>query len=109
MVIYIAGPYTGNVETNIQNAEQAAAKLSKLGWTPLTPHKNFAYMDKYKHLTYDRVMYMCKEMLYRCDAIFMLNRWEQSKGAIIECNAADLKGMKIYFEKDGYPECKNLS
>ena len=37
--------------------------------------------------------------LRKCDAIYMLNNWKQSRGAKIEITVAILWGKEIYFQK----------
>lgn len=106
--IYVAGPYSGvdenQVHSNIANAEKASILLLNLGWCVIIPHKNFAYYEIRTSLDYDFFMECCIELLGKCDAIFILEGWEKSKGARLEHLFAKKAGIEIYYEKDGYPQ-----
>lgn len=108
-VIYVAGKYSANswsgIEDNIRKAEAASIKLFKLGWAVITPHKNTAHYEIYEDddLTYETWIKADLEMLRRSDAVFMLDGWNNSKGAMLERAEAEKRGMKIYFQADGYP------
>lgn len=111
-VIYVAGPYTGDtksqVEENIRKAEIVSIKLARKGWNVYTPHKNNAHYDLYEpffpELTWDFWMERCYDMLRRCDAAIFLNDWKKSKGAKLEHAFAKKICLKVFYEKDGLPE-----
>lgn len=110
-LIYIAGPYTGRtysaIEDNIRKAENAAIALWARGWAVITPHLNTAHFERYETatgITYHTWLNGTLEMLKRSDAIFMLNSWEQSKGARLEHKHARENKMKVYYEFRGYPQ-----
>lgn len=60
------------------------------------------YMSKYKRLpTYEEYLSNdIKELADGCTSIFMLENWEDSKGAKIELDLAQKLGLTIYYEKD---------
>lgn len=99
-VIYIAGPYRNStewgLEENIQKAERAAVRLWRLGYAVICPHKNTAHFggvcDDSVWLEGDL------EIIRRCDAIYMLNNWQQSKGASNELELARELGLEIIYE-----------
>lgn len=100
-LIYVAGPYRSDtewgLEENIQHAERAARQLWKDGWAVICPHKNTAHFggvgDDSLWLDGDIVM------LKRCDAIYMLNTWRTSKGAIAEREVAIECGLEVKYEQ----------
>lgn len=99
-VIFISGPYRNRAEwglvENIRKAESAAIKLWQQGWVVLCPHKNTAHFGG---LCKDRVWLDGDiELLKRCDAIFMLKNWEQSKGATRELEIAKQLNKDILYE-----------
>lgn len=109
-IVYISGKYTGTPSETlkyIEDAEIASVELMRLGWGTLTPHKNAGSYEKYEaanpNLTYDWFISMDLEMLRRCDAIFMLSNWTDSKGAKIELKFAKEMGIPVYYESEGFP------
>ena len=88
--IYISIPITGyNVTTQRQKADLVKAKLSREGWTPVSPFDIYAGKNpKYED-------YICADLraMMDCDAIFMCKGWESSVGCRIEYSVATL--MKI--------------
>ena len=99
--IYIAGPMTGLPELNRAEFRKAVDFIWKalketaigfnphqvadmLGWTEETPPSEIASM-----LLGD---------LTRCDAIYMLRGWEQSKGARAEHAVAVWIGLEIIYQ-----------
>jgi len=110
-LIYIAGPYNAmtpvGIRKNIAKAEEAAIELWALGWSVICPHKNISGFEKYESthdVDYDTWLQGDLEQVRRCDAIFMLNGWEVSNGAIMERKEAMLYRIGIFYQKDGYPE-----
>ena len=95
-LVYVAGKYSGNVETNIKHAEKVSIDLIRQGYAVITPHKNTAYYD----IDYDTIIKMDLEILSRCDIIYMLKGWEESKGAKIEYDFARKEGINIFYENN---------
>jgi len=102
-VIYISGPYRSKCEWQleefIRHAEREALKLWNDGWAVICPHKNTAHfggaldIPDYVWLEGDL------EILKRCDAIYMLNTYKQSRGAWEELELAVKNGMEIIYEQ----------
>ena len=108
--IYVSGPYSGydrTVYENIIEAEKVSLKLLWLGWCVITPHKNFSYYVRLDNLipevNYEFWLKCCMELLSRCGAIFMMKRWQESKGAMKEWKKAHELELKIYYESDDFP------
>ena len=89
-LVYIAGKYRANtewgLEQNIRQAEDAAIKLWQQGYVVFCPHKNTAHFGG---VCPDSVWLDGDlEILKRCDVIYMLKGWRNSKGATAELELA---------------------
>ena len=100
-VIFVSGKYRGKTEwevkQNIYHAEKRARMLWMNGFAVVCPHLNTAFLggsDDSIWLEGDL------EILKRCDAIYMLDGWEDSEGARKELGLAIKLGKKSYFEVD---------
>lgn len=100
MVVYISGRYSGEIVENIDIARRVAIELWEQGFSVLTPHLNTYHFETDCNCKYDDYIRGDLEMLSRCDAIIMLQGWNQSKGATKEREYAKYLGLPIYY----YPE-----
>lgn len=95
MKIYLSGKITGlpQQETREKFAD-AQALLEEIGLEAVNP------MEKglSNELSWEQHMVKDIELLFSCDAIFMMDNWIDSKGAQIEYDIANRLGMEIYFE-----------
>ena len=102
VLIYIAGPYRGKnawqVEQNIRRAEEAGFMLAGLGAIPVIPHTMYRFWDG--TLDDDFWLNATMEIMRRCDVVFMLRGWSNSKGAAAEMMEAERIGIPILFEHD---------
>jgi len=109
-LIYVAGKYSGDsyedIDSNIIKAELASVQLIKNGWAVFTPHLNTRHFEKYTDIKNEVYYQMDIEILTRCDAIFMLDNYADSVGANHEHDVAYKYNLDIYFQEDGYPQCK---
>ena len=96
MLIYTAGPYSGDIDANIAEARKWAILLWEAGHAVVCPHLNTAHMDKDCKASYEDYIAGDLKMVARCDAIFMLPNWEQSKGAKIEHAYALAHDIPVY-------------
>ena len=95
-VIFISGPYRGDVEANILKAKECAIKLWQAGWVVLCPHLNTANFDGFCD---DSVWLEGDlELLKRCDAIYMMRDWESSQGARAELKLAIQLGKEVIYQ-----------
>lgn len=92
MKIYIAGPMSGLVEFNRPEFMFTAAKLTGSGHTVLNP----AILPD--GLSQAEYMDICLAMLRCADAIYLLDDWESSLGAVAEKALAEKLGLKIAFQ-----------
>ena len=108
-VIYVAGRYLGECDwetyNNIHHARVAARRLWDEGWAVICPHANTAFFGGPNERDRDnpngdwqRWIRGDLEILARCDAIYMLRGWQDSKGASIEYAKARELGVEILYE-----------
>ena len=91
MKIYIAGAISNNPDYEKQFSE-AEKRLLEQGHAVINPVKNFGF--EYK----DYIdMGLCE--LMHCEAIYLLNGYENSVGALLEMSYAMATGLKIFNEK----------
>lgn len=93
--IYVSGPITGTKDY-IARFSIASLRLESKGYSVVNPAMVNAMLPK--DTTYDEYMAMSFAMMDLCDGIYMLDGWENSKGAKMEFERAKEKGMNIYFQ-----------
>ena len=100
-LIYVAGPYSGDIEGNIERAEEVSIQLIRKGFHVITPHKNTAGYERYEdeNITYETWMELSLNILSRCDAIYVMNGSHQSKGTQREIEFAKRHNIEIINEK----------
>jgi chromosomal replication initiation ATPase DnaA len=95
MKVYISGKITGlplsEAEERFKDAEEL---ISALNLTPVNPLKNGLPRDS----SWEEHMAKDIELLKQCEAIFMLENWEDSRGAKIEYDFAIGSGKTIMYE-----------
>ena len=106
-MIYIAGPYRASnaweIEMNIREAETYALHIWRLGNTAvICPHANTRYF--YGAAPDDLFIEGGLEILKRCDAIFMLPKWEQSEGSVEEKREAIRCSIPVFYSLYGLIE-----
>ena len=104
--IYIAGPMNG-VENYEDAFFDAQKQLEKLGWlveNPVTLSElvRNRFKDVYRNgeVPYKRFFEADVSTLMTCDAIYMLNHWELSRGARAEHSIAIALNLKIYYQNE---------
>lgn len=101
MLVYISGKITGkeNYKDNFLKAEQ---------WLMLNDYKVLnpsRLIDIFPSLDYTQLMAIDYKLIDMCDAIFMLDGWQKSKGACAELSYAKSLG-KIVKYQDKYKDFK---
>jgi hypothetical protein len=97
-LIYIAGPFRAAnywlQEQNIRRAETAALEVWKLGTAVICPHANTRFFQGAvpDHVWLDGDL----EIIRRCDALLLVEGWENSVGARGEVEMAKQYGLKIF-------------
>ena len=104
-LLYVAGPYSGDIEQNIKNAESASINLIKMGFHVITPHKNTSGYEKYEddNITYQTWIDMDLNLLSRCGALYVMSNSKYSKGTQIEIKFASDNDMEIIYEDNIAP------
>ncbi|EIH8997536.1 DUF4406 domain-containing protein [Escherichia coli] len=98
--IYIAGPMTGYPDYNRAAFNAKASELMAEGHIVLNPDVlpgglcQSEYMD------------ICLAMVRSADAIYLLNRWEESIGARAEHALAEKLGLTVIYESPTNIECQ---
>jgi hypothetical protein len=97
-VVYIAGPYRAatawRVLANVRAAQEAALRVWKIGAVALCPHSNTGLFDGEcpDEVWLDGDL----ELLRRCDAVLLMERWEDSAGARAERDLALRIGLPVF-------------
>lgn len=103
-VIYIAGKYRGPtawaIEQNIRAAEDAAVKIWQAGMVAMCPHANSRHMEGVA--TDEHFLAGTLELMRRCDAVLLVNNWEDSVGARSEVDEANRLGLPIMHSGNGW-------
>lgn len=97
MKIYISGKISGlelsDVRTKFADAE---AFLNELGFEAVNPMKNGLTAQH----TWEQHMVRDIEMLFSCEAIYMMDNWVASTGASIEYDIAMRMKKDVWFESN---------
>lgn len=100
-LVYVAGPFRAEnayqVALNIRAAEWQGYKVARMGAVPVIPHTMYRFFDGTLNDQY--WLRATKDLLLRCDAIFLIDGWEESVGSRGERAAAEQVGIPI-FEDD---------
>jgi hypothetical protein len=94
--VYISGKITGlDYQDAFNNFEKAEQEIKDLGGVPINPMKieHKENPDWFDYMENDLAA------LLRCDGIYMLNDWGNSKGARIERAVALELGLSIVYQK----------
>lgn len=99
MRIYISGPMTGIPKHNYPKFNRFATELREQGYDVVNP----AELDDVAEDPAEWHHYLRRDIveLVGCDSIFMLDGWENSKGAKLEHHLAIELGFEnIIYERD---------
>lgn len=89
--VYIAGKINGleNYREVFAEAEKELTEQGCICMNPSVLGEGF---------NYEVYMPICLAMLEACDTIYMINNWNDSRGAKLEHEYAKLQGKKIVYE-----------
>lgn len=108
--VFVCGPYRSSkicdIKENIEYARQWALSLASVGIFPVTPHLNTAFFDGVTGDDFFLRGY--KKLIDFCDAVLVLDGWENSNGSRSEIEYAELKG-KPFFYTDSFDELERWS
>jgi hypothetical protein len=95
MKIYISGKISGIPEADANYYfTMAHVNLKAMGWDPVNP----MFLPHRHGKTWAEFMREDIHALLTCEAIYMLDNWQESKGSRIEFGLAVELGMKIIFQ-----------
>ncbi len=92
MKVYISGPISGLLYEEVEKAfNEAETRLKEQGYEVVNPLNNGLPRESIwnEHMRADL------KLLLDCDAIYMLNGWEYSRGASLEYDLAIDLGFKL--------------
>lgn len=89
--IYISGPVTGRENNNLAAFYEAAAEVARQGGKPVIPHDYVMPGEGW-----EAAMKVCVAVMMRCDGLYAMLDWGESRGARIEVALARDIGMTIY-------------
>lgn len=89
--IYISGPMTGIDDYNYPEFERHASEFRSDGIAVISPHEITPEFG----LPYSHYMKRDIAALLLCDAIIMLDGWENSRGAKLEREIAIACGLRV--------------
>nr|DAR78146.1 MAG TPA: protein of unknown function (DUF4406) [Caudoviricetes sp.] len=96
MKIYISGPMSGIQGFNKQSFMMAEAKLRLIGHSPFNP----SWLKYDKCWSSEDMLSVDLAALALCDGIYLLEGWEDSKGANVEYDYAVKNGKKIFYAEN---------
>ena len=104
ILVYIAGPYSGlsdgAILDNILRAEATAHTLLSIGFSVFCPHKNTGWFTqkccRYGVLPETTCMENGITILERCDALLLLEGWQESVGAKTERKFAEENNIPVF-------------
>ena len=101
-VVFISGKYRASTEwgvkQNIHAAEMAAMHVWQLGGVALCPHLNTAFFGG--ACPNETWLAGDLELLRRCDAVYAIVDWRESKGATVEVELAESLGLPVFFQRN---------
>ena len=109
MRIYISIPITGHdPEEQRAKAERFAGNIFAIGHDPINP---FYCSTPPEHFDEKQKTAYCMgfdiaDLLLLSDAAYFSRGWEQNKWCRLEHAAAEIYGLKIYYELDKIPEAE---
>lgn len=97
MKVYISGKITGlPIDEAKYKFAKAEESVREFGGIPINPMEKVPYNEDW---TWKDYMIADINLLMCCDAIYMLNNWQDSKGAKLEFIIATELGLNVYFER----------
>lgn len=99
MLLYVAGPYRGDVRRNIARAGLIAARLWELGHTVICPHLNRAGFEMLTTVSNEQYVERDLEIVRRVDGLVMVPGWwqEESGDALAERGIAFRDRKPIWY------------
>jgi len=100
MKFYIAGKITGDPDYK-KKFDEVEKQIMYKGHAVMNP----ACLKQYKEFSWEDYMFITKAMQMKCNAVFFLSNWTDSKGAMEEFETAKKLGQPVYFCLEDVPQC----
>ena len=91
MIVYLSGKITGD-EKYKEKFKAAEQRLTDAGYTVINP----ALLPS--DMPIEKYMPICLAMLEQADAVYMLEDWKTSKGAILERKYAIYQDIEVWYQ-----------
>ena len=92
--VYIAHPLRGDVVKNYNRVNEICRQLHATGQViPLSPLHAFSFVDPAGDQ--DRVFEYCRQLLSKCDELWLHGEWEKSEGCCMEADFARDNGIPV--------------
>ena len=113
MKIYVAGKYGNHLPSvyrldNVMKAIETGRQLILKGHNPFIPHLTHFIHEGWDTDIGEKWYELDLEWLKCCDAIFMIDNWEDSKGAKLEYQKAIDLEIQIYYRMEDVPNGSSL-
>ncbi len=103
-MVYICSPFTGNVETNIENARRYSRFAVEQGYLPITPHLLYPqFLDDDSQHERALGLFFGLVLLDKCSEVWVFGD-HISKGMKVEIKRANSKGQMIRYFNYGLVE-----
>jgi hypothetical protein len=100
--VYISGKITGLELSDAESKFELAEKDAKYHFSKITESKiksiNPMKLNHKENATWEDFMIVDIAELFKCNAIYMLDNWRESKGARIEHSIAKEMGIPVFYE-----------
>lgn len=94
--VYISGKITGIEKESIPLFAKGCREVKKMGFEPVNPRD--VKLDN--TATWAHYMKADIKLLMDCDAIYMLDNWEDSQGAKIELELAERVEISVMYQSN---------
>jgi len=81
-LVYIIGPYRGDIELNKDRAREAAMLVAECGGFPVVPHLMSEGIEDC--LEEEEWLGFMLQVMLRCDSVYKIPGWEHSRGSCEE-------------------------
>jgi len=101
LLIYVSGNYeNGHIAESIHKTREAAIQIWEAGYTALTPHLSTAQYWKDCPCSQKDYLDGITEIITRCDAIFLIDGWDDSDFALKEYENALAEVLPVFHTVD---------
>ena len=99
IVLYVYGPYSGDMSRNIDKARRTAIEAWEAGFTVICPHLNTSHFEEDCKIEYNDYIQGDLEIIRRCDGLLAStsrDRMVTSAGAMQEEGLAKADGIPVF-------------